>query len=86
MLFTAFGSTTTPQSRQAADKALRQTYARLGLEEVCTHSFGRSLATAAVRPGVALNVVQQITGHKSLGSLGHYFEADDSEVLAAIMG
>jgi hypothetical protein len=35
---------------------------------------------------VALNVVQQITGHKSLGSLGHYFEADDSEVLAAIMG
>ena len=27
-----------------------------------------------------------ITGHKSLGSLGHYLEADESEVLAAIVG
>jgi integrase/recombinase XerD len=86
VLFPAFSSTTTTQSRQAADKALRQTCARLGLEGVSTHSFRRSLATAAVRRGVALNVVQQITGHKSLGSLGHYLEADDSEVLAAIVG
>ena len=31
-------------------------------------------------------LIQQITGHKSLGSLGHYLQADDSEVLAAIMG
>jgi hypothetical protein len=31
-------------------------------------------------------VVQQITGHKSLGSLGHYLEADETEVLAAIVG
>lgn len=86
MLFPALGSTTTAQTRQAADKALRQTCARLGLEGVSTHSFRRSLATAAVRRGVVLNVVQQITGHKSLGSLGHYLEADDSEVLAAIVG
>ncbi|MFN6338426.1 MAG: tyrosine-type recombinase/integrase [Cyanobacteriota bacterium] len=86
VLFPALGSTTTPQTRQAADKALRQTCARLGLEGVSTHSFRRSLATAAVRRGVALNVVQRITGHKSLGSLGHYLEADESEVLAAIVG
>lgn len=85
-LFPAAGSTTTPQTRQAADKALRQTCARLGLEGVSTHSFRRSLATAAVRRGVPLNVVQQITGHKSLGSLGHYLEADETEVLAAIVG
>jgi hypothetical protein len=32
---------------------------------------------------VALNVVQQITEHKSLG---HYLQADESEVLAAITG
>ena len=85
-LFPAAGSTTTPQSRQAADKALRQTCARLGLEGVSTHSFRRTLATDAVRRGVALNVIQQITGHKSLGSLGHYLEADETEVLAAITG
>jgi integrase len=51
---------------------------------VSTHSFRRSLATAAVRRGVPLHVVQRITGHKSLGSL--YLEADESEVLAAIAG
>jgi integrase/recombinase XerD len=53
---------------------------------VSTHSFRRTLATDAVRRGVALNVVQQITGHKSLGSLGHYLEADETEILAAITG
>ncbi len=51
-----------------------------------THSFRRTLATDAVRRGVALNVVQQITGHKSLGSLGHYLEADETEILAASTG
>ena len=85
-LFPAKGSTHTPMSRQAADKALRQTCAALGLEGVSTHSFRRSLATSAVRRGVPLNVVQRITGHKSLGSLGHYLEADETEVLAAITG
>jgi integrase/recombinase XerD len=53
---------------------------------VSTHSFRRTLATDCVRRGVALNVVQQITGHKSLGSLGRYLQADESEVLAAITG
>jgi integrase/recombinase XerD len=85
-LFPAPGSTLTPQSRQAADKALRQACARVGLEGVSTHSFRRTLATDCVRRGVALNVVQQITGHKSLGSLGHYLQADEGEVLAAIVG
>jgi integrase/recombinase XerD len=85
-LFPAKGSTHTPQSRQAADKALRQACALLGLQGVSTHSFRRTLATDCVRRGVALNVVQQITGHKSLGSLGHYLQADESEVLSAITG
>jgi integrase/recombinase XerD len=86
VLFPALGSTTSPQTRQAADKALRKTCARLGLEGVSTHSFRRSLATAAVRRGVALSTIQRVTGHKSLGSLGHYLEASDDEVLAAIVG
>lgn len=83
-LFPAAASTETPQSRQAADKALRQTCQRLGLEGVSTHSFRRSLAQAAVGRGVALHVVQRLTGHKSLGSLGEYLEATEAEVLAAI--
>lgn len=86
VLFPAMGSTTTPQTRQAADKALRTVCTRLGLEGVSSHSFRRSLAQAAVGRGVPLHVVQQITGHKSLGSLGEYLAASDAEVLAAIGG
>lgn len=85
-LFPAKGSTHTPMTRQAADKALRQTCEVLGLQGVSTHSFRRSLATSAVRRGVSLHVIQKVTGHKSLGSLGHYLEADDEEVMAAITG
>lgn len=85
-LFPAKSSTHTSMTRQAADKTLRQTCEALGLRGVSTHSFRRSLATAAVRRGVPLHVVQRITGHKSLGSLGHYLEADDEQVMAAITG
>lgn len=85
-LFPAAGSTTQPQTRQAADKALRATCAALGLEGVSTHSFRRSLAQSAVRRGVPLHVVQAVTGHKSLGSLGEYLSATEAEVLGAIEG
>lgn len=85
-LFPAAGSTTSPMSRQAADKALRATCEALGLQGVSTHSFRRSLAQAAVGRGVPLHVVQRITGHKSLGSLGEYLQASEAEVLAAITG
>jgi integrase/recombinase XerD len=85
-LFPAAGSTTSPQSRQAADKALRTTCARLGLEGVSLHSFRRTAAQDAVGRGLPLHVVQALTGHKSLGSLGEYLQASQAEVLAAIGG
>lgn len=86
VLFPAMGSTTSPMTRQAADKALRATSKRLGLDGVSTHSFRRSFATGAVQRGIPLNVVQAVTGHKSLGSLGHYLDADEAQVAAAIEG
>lgn len=85
-LFPAAGSTTSPQSRQAADKALRATCARLGLEGVSLHSFRRTAVQDAVGRGLPLHVVQALTGHKSLGSLGEYLQASQAEVLAAIGG
>lgn len=84
VLFPAAGSTHSPMTRQAADKALRATCATLGLEGVSTHSFRRSLATDAVRRGISLPAIQRVTGHKNLGSLGHYIDIEDAEVLAAI--
>lgn len=85
-LFPAAGSTTTPMSRQAADKALRATAEVLGYQGVSTHSFRRSFATGALRRGVDLKTIQEVTGHQSLGSLGHYLEIDPADVMAAIEG
>ena len=85
-LFPAAGSTTSPQTRQAADKALRTTCARLGLEGVSLHSFRRTAAQDAVGRGIPLHHVQALTGHKSLGSLGEYLQATQEQVLAAIGG
>jgi len=86
VLFPAKGSTHTPMTRQAADKALRTTCDALGLEGVSTHSFRRSFATGALKRGIDLPTIQRVTGHKNLGSLGHYLEVDEAEVMAAILG
>lgn len=83
-LFPGLGSTTSPMSRQAADKALRQTCSRIGLEGVSLHSFRRTAAQDAVDRGQPLHVVQALTGHKSLGSLGEYLQPSESQILAAI--
>jgi integrase/recombinase XerD len=85
-LFPTDDSTTCSQSRQAADRALRKTCAALGIEGVSLHSFRRTAAQQAVAAGHPLHVVQALTGHKSLGSLGEYLEASKAEVLAAIGG
>lgn len=84
VLFPGLGSTTSPMSRQAADKALRQACRRLGLEGVSLHSFRRTAAQDAVNRGLPLHVVQALTGHKSLGSLGEYLQPSESQILAAI--
>ena len=86
VLFLAHGSIHTSMSRQAADKALRATCLAAGIEGVSTHSFRRSMAQSAVKRGVPLHVVQRITGHKSLGSLGECLHATEEEVLKAIIG
>ena len=73
-------------TRQAADKALRGACMRVGLMGVSLHSFRRTAAQDAVNRGVPLHVVQALTGHKSLGSLGEYLAATEEQVLAAIGG
>jgi hypothetical protein len=60
------------------------TCAHLGLEGVISYSFHRSLAQAAVGGELPLHVVQKISSHKALGSLGEYLAATDADVLAGI--
>ena len=85
-VFPAAGSTTSPMSRQAADKALRATAARLSFEGVNTHSFRRSFATGALKRGASLPAVQRVTGHQSLSGLTPYIEVDEVDVMAALAG
>lgn len=84
VVFPGASTTTTPQTRQAADLALRKLCKRVGLEGVSLHSFRRTAAQDAVSRGVPLHHVQALTGHKSLGSLGEYLQATPEQVLAAI--
>jgi integrase/recombinase XerD len=65
---------------------LRKTCRQIGLEGVSLHSFRRTAAQDAVNRGTPLHVVQELTGHKSLGSLGEYLKPSKDQVLAAIGG
>lgn len=66
------------------DLALRGAAAEAGLVGVSTHSFRRSLAQRVVRQTGDLRLTMQITGHRSLDSLGVYLDADADAVAAAL--
>ena len=83
-LFPARSTMREPMTRQAADKTLRATLAKLGIEGASTHTFRRSLATNALRRGCTLKAIQAVTGHKTLAGLGEYLDADKAEVRSVI--
>jgi integrase/recombinase XerD len=85
-LFPSRGSMAEPMTRQAADLALRNTLAKLGLQGASTHSFRRSLATNALHRGCSLKAIQKVTGHKTLDGLGEYLDVSGAEVLDVIGG
>ncbi len=60
-------------STQSADKVLRAVCEGLGLKGISTHSFRRSFVSQQVNLGRTPHQIQQLTGHKSLGSLLEYF-------------
>ncbi|WP_158218588.1 site-specific integrase [Synechococcus sp. 1G10] len=71
-------------TRQAADMALRKAVLNAGLVGVSTHSFRRSLAQRVVRQTNDLRLAMEITGHKSLGSLGEYLGVDEDAIAAVL--
>lgn len=71
-------------TRAAADLILKAACERLGLVGVSTHSFRRTALTNLHNNGVPLRVIQQISGHSSLGVLQRYLEVDPQQTLAAI--
>ena len=71
-------------TRQAVDLALRKAARNANLIGVSTHSFRRSLAQRVVRQTNDLRLAMEITGHKSLGSLGEYLGVDEDAIAAVL--
>lgn len=67
------------------DKALRRAFDLLGLEEVSTHTFRRSLATHLYDAGVPLRQIMAITGHAILASLTSYLRLEQRAVGDALL-
>ena len=68
----------------SAARILRKACRDVGIEGVSTHSFRRTALTNMSNTGIALRVIQKISGHKDLGQLQKYLEVTDEQVLGAV--
>ncbi|GAB4209661.1 MAG: site-specific integrase [Coleofasciculaceae cyanobacterium] len=75
-----------PLSFRAASRALERALERAGLKELgySTHSTRRGFITDLHNKGVAIRVIQSITGHKSLSVLSRYIEVSEQQRYSAI--
>ena len=71
-------------TRSMADKILRDACKRVGLEGVSTHSFRRTALTMMSSAGITLRVIQEISGHKDLGTLQRYLEVTPEQKRDAV--
>ena len=71
--------------RKYADRLLRTTCAKLGLEGVSTHSFRRSSLAAASDAGLPLRHVMELSGHSSLSVLQEYLSCTEEQKRAVAM-
>ncbi|NJK64121.1 MAG: site-specific integrase [Synechococcaceae cyanobacterium SM2_3_1] len=67
-------------TRAGADLILQQACERCRLIGVSTHSFRRTALTMLSNKGVPLRTIQEICGHRSLGTLQHYLEVQPDQV------
>ncbi len=71
-------------STDAADVVLRKTCQTIGLIGISTHSFRRTALTRMAECGIPLNVIQNISGHRSLSQLQKYLEATPQQIEDAV--
>jgi len=71
-------------SRHSADRILRNACKRCGIKGVSTHSFRRTALTLMSNSGIPLWHIQEVSGHRDLGSLQRYLEVQPDQVIAAV--
>ena len=67
----------------SAARILKSACEKLDLEGISTHSFRRTALTQMSNAGIPLRVIQQISGHRSLGVLQEYLEVTPEQVRGA---
>ena len=67
-----------------ADHLLRVACEKVGLKGVSTHSFRRTALTQMHNTGVPLRHIQEISGHRNLGTLQRYLEVSTEQKERAI--
>jgi len=86
-LFPGVRGVTFHLTRFTADKILKAACDRVGLVGVSTHSFRQTALTMMSSAGIPLRHIQEISGHKDLGTLQRYLEVTPEQrrkVVAAI--
>jgi len=68
----------------SADTILREAFVSAGIEGASTHSFRRTALTQMSNAGIALRVMQEISGHSNLELLQRYLEVRREKVRGAI--
>lgn len=71
-------------SRFMADHLLRVACEKVGLQGVSTHSFRRTALTQMHNAGVPLRHIQEISGHRNLGTLQRYLEVSTEQKIQAV--
>ncbi len=70
--------------KASADKILRESCRRVGIEGVSTHSFRRTALTRMSDAGIPLRHIQEISGHRSLKALEEYLGVTEKQKAKAI--
>ena len=68
----------------SADTILREAFVSAGIEGASTHCFRRTALTQMSNAGIALRVIQEISGHSNLEQLHRYLEVRREKVRGAI--
>lgn len=71
-------------SRSTADRIFRNACEKLGLTGASTHSCRRSALTLMSKAGIPLREIQEVSGHRDLGTLQRYLEVSPEQVERAV--
>ena len=68
----------------SAARILRRACGKVEIQGASTHSFRRTALTLMSNEGIPLRIIQEVSGHRSLGELQKYLEVTPDQVKGAV--